>query len=175
MNAKPQDIDRYDAPAKVRPEHVVINPEDPERWHRYVVADDSPLGVAYCKGQLISGRREYTAEDRYGAGTIYRSIYDAVNGSDCAVSNFNRVSSATVEARATERLCIARDLRKRVKERMARDNFFIVDEFCGAGSKACDAIKARFSGFEKSVYQTICLALDDLLDAIQALGLTKNR
>lgn len=175
MNAKPQEFDRYEAPAKIRPEHRIINPEDPERWWRFEVADETPLGVAYKRDQLVYGRREYTAEDRYGAGTIYRSIYDAVHGSDCAVSNLERVGGATSEARASESICIARDLRKRVQQRMSKDNFHIVETFCGAGSKANAAVKERLSGFEKAVYQTICMALDDLLDAVQHLGLKANK
>lgn len=173
MSAKPQEIDRYDTPAKIRPEHVVINPLDPDRWWKFEVRDDSPLGLAYHRGQLATGRREYTAEDRYGAGTIYRGIYDGVHGSDCAVSNFSRVSGAGNEARSSERLCVARDLRAKVEREMSKDNYLIVDQFCGAGSRANEAVRARFSGFEKSVYQAICVALDDLLDAVQRLGLKR--
>ena len=165
---------QFDTPAKVLPFHRVINPQDPERWWRYEVKDETPLGLAYDRGQLSSGRREYTAEDRYGAGAIYRGIYDGVNAPTCAGTKFERVgSSSGSEARTSERLTIARDLRKKVKDRMSRDNFYIVEEFCGAGSHASAAVRARFAGFEKAVWNTVCIALDDLLDAVVALGLGK--
>ncbi len=164
----------FETPAKVMPGHRVINPDMPERWWQFEVEDDTPLAKAYRRGQLAAGRRDYTAEDRFGAGTLYRGIYDAVHGSDVASSNLNRVSGAGSEARSQERICIARDLRKRVQERMSRDNFFIVERFCGAGSYASDAVRERYAGFEKSVYQAICVALDDLLDAVLKLGLHKR-
>lgn len=166
-------IDRFDTPAKLMPAHHVVNPQDPERWWKYEVKDDSPLGLAYNRGKLASGRRDYTAEDRYGAGHIYRGIYESVNGSSHTVSNVHRVSGAATEARASERLCIARDLHKRLRRELSRDNFAIVDAFCGAGSNASDAVKARLSGFDKATYLAICSALDDLIDGVMALGLHK--
>lgn len=164
---------RFETPAKVMPFHRVRNPEAPERWHVFEVKDATPLAKAYERGQLCAGRHTYTAEDRYGAGTIFRGIYDAVNGSDCATSNFHRVSGAATEARASERICVARDLRKKIKDRMALDNFFIIEKFCGEGSHASAAVRARYAGFEKAVYHAICVALDDLLDAVVKLGLGK--
>lgn len=165
--------DHYEKPAMVRPEHFIVNPEDPERWWRFGVKDDSPLGKAYDRGQLSAGRRGYTAEDRYGAGTIYRGIFASVHGSDCAVSNLARVSGATTEARASERLCVARDLLKRLHAAMSKDNAFIVERFCGHGAYASDAVRERYAGFDKSVYQGVCTALDDLIDAVLKLGLGK--
>ena len=166
--------DRFDTPAKVIPgHHRVVDTSLPERWWTYEVEDKTPLGLAYKRGQLASGRRGYTAEDRFGAGHIYRGIYDTVNGSDCGGSNMERVSGARQEARSSESLCTARDLQRKIKDQMAKDNFAIVDAFCGAGSHASEAVRARYAGFEKSVYPAICAALDDLIDAVIKLGLHK--
>lgn len=163
----------FETPAKIMPGHTILNPDAPERWRRYEVTDDSPLGAAYRKERLSSGRHSYSAEDRYGAGQIYRGIYDAVNSPAGSASNFSRVSGAGTEARSSERICIARDLRRRICERMAEDNFHIVEEFCGAGSNASEVVRARLSGFNKATYLIICAALDDLIDAVIALGLHK--
>lgn len=161
----------YDTPAKLRDAHFIVNPDDPARFHRYGVSDDHPLVRAYERGQLCSGRREYTADDRLGAGMIYRGIWDAVHGSGAAVSNLLRVSGSGQKERAGDRLCVSRDLFNRVNGRMQPDNAFIVQAVCGEGRYCSEAVRVRYHGFEKSIYQAVCLALDDLLDVILRLGI----
>jgi hypothetical protein len=89
-------------PAKLREEHVVLNPEAPEHWRRYAVADDHPLMRAYEKGQLDCGRRDHTARDRFEAGQIYRGLYEEVHGSGYALSKLERVNGTGVEPRLGE-------------------------------------------------------------------------
>lgn len=163
----------FDTPAKVTDKHFVVNPEDPERWWRFGVRDDHPLARAYMRGQLAAGRREYTAEDRYGAGMIYRGIWAGAHGSEMAVSNLHRVSGGANKERASDSLCVARSLLKRVNEGLHPDNAFIIQAICGEGRFFSEAVRERHIGFEKAVYPRVCVALDDLLDVVLRMGLKK--
>lgn len=165
----------FDTPAKIMPNHVLLNPDDAVAVQRWAIDDDSPLGRAFTAGRLDAGRRGYTGRDRYEAGLTYRAIWDTVHGSGCGGFNPNRVSGGAAEARSSESLCIARDLLKRVNARMSRDNAFIIAQFIGEGSSGSDTIKARIAGFDKSVWNAMCMALDDLIDAVVALGLAKGK
>lgn len=161
----------FEIPAKIRPEHFIENPEAPVKWQRWGVKDETPLGLAHAKGRLdAGGRRGHTGEDRYKAALVYRAIWDTVH-STSGSTKFERVGGSTQEARTAETVCIARDLQKRVEERMSRDNAFLVRCFVGEGSSGSEAVKARMAGFKDTVWAQICVALDDLIDAVVALGL----
>ena len=164
--------DRFETPARIRPEHIVVNPDAPQKWQRYEIADDTPLGRAKRAGKLdAGGRRGYTGEDRYQAGLRFRAIWDTVHSTSGSTS-FERIGGGG-EPRTQESICIARDLLKRVREKMAADNYFIVAQFIGEGSSGSEAVKARIAGFEKAVWLAVCMALDDLIDAVVRLGLGK--
>lgn len=166
-------LEQNDTPAKVTAGHFVVNPEDPARLWRFGVADDHPLTKAYERGQLASGRREYTAEDRYGAGTIFRGVWSTAHGSDCSGSNFERVAGGGDGQRSSERLQIGRDLLSRIEKALQPDNAFIIRAICGEGRFFSAAVRERHIGFEKAVYPRVCVALDDLLDVVLRLGLKR--
>lgn len=130
----------YVQPAKIRDEHVALNPEAPEHWRKWIVIDDHPITKAYQRGQLASGRRDYTARDRWEAGLIFRSIYEAVNGSNIASSNLNRVTGASGFDRTSENIQSARDLLKKVLERLSADNSQIIMSVCGEGKWPSESV-----------------------------------
>jgi hypothetical protein len=162
----------FEMPSKLMPNHVLLNPEDAVSRHRWAVADDTPLGVAYAKGRLQTGRRGYTDRDRYEAGLVYRGIWDTVHGSGCGGFNPNRVSGGTGNSRDGERLCDARANLARIHEYLSTDNAYLVKCFIGEGSTASSAVRHRMNGFEKAVWIAISSALDDLADAVVRFGLS---
>lgn len=168
--SKTETVERTVKPARIRPEHFVINPGDPRAQQRYAVEDNSPLALAFVRGKLASGSRRYSSTDRYSAGVIYQSIWASIHSGGCAAFNPHRVGGGSSEQRASESLCIARDLQKKIEAQMSVDNAFLIRMFVGEGSTGSDAVKERLDGFEKSVWVALCMALDDLADAIVVLG-----
>jgi hypothetical protein len=171
MKKQPREIERNEKPAIVRPEHFVLNPEDPRPQWRFAVRDDSPLGTAFRAGRLGIGSRRYTATDRYSAAVIYRSIWDSVNSGGVASFNPNRVGGGASEARASEKLCIARDLMRKLEDRMSVDNRFLVRAFVGEAQTGSEAVRSHIAGFDKTVWAALCMALDNLADAITVTGM----
>ena len=163
---KPDDAGAFDRPAKIMPAHILLNPEAPARQRRWGVKDDHPLTKAWERGQLGSGRRNITPRDRYEAGLVYRGLYEDIHGSNIALSKLTRVNGGTCEARASERICAARDLLGRIEGRMSADNAFIIRRVCGEGAWPSEAVRERHEGFEKFVIPRLCVALDDLVDAV---------
>ena len=95
MSANEHSEDRFETPALIRPEHIVVNPDAPAKWQRYEIADDTPLGRAKRAGKLdAGGRRGYTGEDRYQAGLRFRAIWDTVHSTGCA-SKFERIGGGS--------------------------------------------------------------------------------
>ena len=160
------DPEALDRPAKIMPAHILLNPEAPARQRRWGVRDDHPLTRAWERGQLASGRRNITPRDRYEAGLIYRGLYEDLHGSNIALSKLTRVNGGTCEARASERICAARDLLTRIEARMSADNAFIIRRVCGEGAWPSEAVRERYQNFEKFVIPRLCMALDDLVDAV---------
>jgi hypothetical protein len=163
---KAEQEDAFDRPAKIMPVHILLNPEAPARQRRWGVKDDHPLTKAWERGQLGSGRRNITPRDRYEAGLVYRGLYEDIHGSNIALSKLTRVNGGTCEARASERICAARDLLARIESRMSADNAFIIRRVCGEGAWPSEAVRERHQGFEKFVVPRLCVALDDLVDAV---------
>lgn len=161
----------YEQPARLREEHVALNPEAPERWRRYVVVDDHPLTKAFLKGQLDNGRRGHTARDRLEAGLIYRDLYDRVHTTSVSGSNFNRVTGGSGHERISENIQAARDLYEKLTARLSKDNAQIILSVCGEGRWPAEAVNGRYEGFERSVSQAFCAALDNLIDAVLDLKL----
>lgn len=163
------------APARLREEHIVLNPQAPERLRRYAVKDGHPLVRAFEKGQLDCGRRDHTARDRFEAGLIYRGLYETVYGSGMAVSKLVRVNGATHEARAAEPLVDARRRLGRIMASMPKDHELVLRKVIGEGYTPAEAVNARFKGFEKHVRQFFCACLDNLVDAVVRQGLHRLR
>ena len=164
----------FDMPARLRDEHILLNPEAPQRYRRYAVRDDHPLTRAYERGQLDAGRRDHTARDRWEAGLIYRGLYEDIHGSGIALSKLVRVNGARADVRAGERVCAARDYLERIETKLSADNRFILRRVCGEGYRPAEAINARMTGFEKHVSQLLSAALDDLVDAVVRLKLFRR-
>ena len=163
---KPDTADALDRPAKIMPAHILLNPEAPAKVRRWGVKDDHPLTKAWERGQLALGRRNITPRDRYEAGLVYRGLYEDLHGSNIALSKLTRVNGSTCEARASERICAARDLLSRIEARLSADNAFIIRRVCGEGAWPSEAVRERYQNFEKFVIPRLCMALDDLVDAV---------
>jgi hypothetical protein len=159
------------APAKLRDEHIVLNPEAPERWRRYAVEDDHPLARAYEKGQLDHGRRDHTARDRFEAGQIFRGLYNEMYGGSYAASKLERVNGARREMRLTERLVDVRRSVGQIKAWVGDTDYHILRRVCGEGCKPSEAVAELFEGFEKQVTPIFCQSLDKLVDTVVRLGL----
>jgi hypothetical protein len=158
--------DALDRPAKIMPAHILLNPEAPARQRRWGVRADHPLTRAYERGQLASGRRDVTPRDRYEAGLVYRGLYEDLHGSNIALSKLTRVNGGVTEARAGERICAARELLTRIESRLSADNAFLIRRICGEGAWPSEAVRERYEKFEKFVVPRLCMALDDLVDAV---------
>jgi hypothetical protein len=136
---------------------------------RLKVRDDSQLGVAFNKGRLDAGRREYTAWDRYNAARKYRGIWDAIHATGVAGSLRERINSSTRAGAAQDGKAIARDHLKKIEGELSQNAKVILRMFLAEGSTASEAVAARLEGFDKSVWCAICGYLDELIDAFVAL------
>jgi hypothetical protein len=168
-------IEAFDTPARVRPEHMVINPDAPEGLRLFAIRDTSPLGVAFNKHKLENGRRGLTAADRYKAACIYRAVWDSVNASGGGSGGLKeRVNSSPVAGGPEDKL-YARQVRKMIEDRLSTDGRYVLRSFICEGGTGSEAINARLDGFKDRVWMAICLYLDDLCDAVGALGLGNSR
>lgn len=171
---KPERVEEeksFDRPAVVQDRHILLNPESPERWHRFAVRDDHPLTRCYERGQLDAGKRGISARDRFEAGLRYRGMYEEVHGSGYALSNLNRVSEGKGEGRATENLCAARDMLGKVDRAMSPEGGLIIKRVCGDGCWPAKVVNERYSNFERAVTPILCMALDELIGVLERLGL----
>jgi hypothetical protein len=169
---KTEEVEAFDSPARVRPEHMVINPDAPVRLQLFAIRDMTPLGVAF-KGEKLdnSGRHGMTGDDRYRAGCIYRAIWDTVNAPMGGGGGLKeRVNSSPVAGGPDNKL-YARQMFKMIEERLSQNCRFILRMFIGEGSTASDAVRNRLALSRNEVWFSICLYLDELCDVVGLLGL----
>lgn len=171
-SVKQEQAEQFETPARIRPEHIVLNPEAEAGQQRYAVRDDSPLGIAFSRGKLgLGGRRGHTAIDRYRAGSIYQGVWETVN---CARSPDGivkeRVNQSFSGTGGPEAKIAARDLLKKMEAKLSENCRFILRLFLGEGSSGSEAVKARCYGLQAATWLAICLYLDELIDAIVRIG-----
>lgn len=171
---EPKVLEENDVPARIRDEHVLVNPDAPKRLRIYRVRDDHAITRAYDKGQLDAGRAKISPWERWQAGLVYRSIFENVHKSNTATSNLNRVSGGSGHDRAGNQIQVARDLLKKINDRLSRDNAQIILGVCGEGRTPKDAVlEGRGDKMKKFVTSALCLALDNLIDALEELGIRR--
>jgi hypothetical protein len=134
-----------------------------------VASDDTPLGRAFNRGQLESGGRRYTGEDRYAAGLQYQKLWDVVH-CNSSQAHMLRVNNSFGPGGKQERKAIAKDQLDLLEGRLSVNSQYILRAFLGEGASGSEAVSALLAGFEKSNWHAICLSLDELLDASAKLG-----
>lgn len=162
------DQDAIDGPAKIHQFHRKRNLGlSAGAKSGYENAAESPLKLAYEKGQLIRGNDKYSAQDRFNAGDRYRDIWEAANPKNRDSTNLDIVTGGgghgITESRADaikQLICIDSHLKPQDRQ--------IIRQVCAYHEWPSKAVREALGGsYDRAAIPRFNEALDCLIDAMQ--------
>ena len=127
---------------------------------------EHPLSLALAKGQLIRGKDCHTPRIRFGAGDLYRMVYEAAcpRGRDEL-----RLPTGGIGQPVNDRMIDASRWLKAVEIQLNQEDRTIVRLVCGEGFWPSEAVRAAagHSHYDKAVVPRFNEALDHLVEAIR--------
>jgi hypothetical protein len=124
---------------------------------RYRNVGEHPLTLAYARGRL--------SDAQFSAGDELRSLYElrALSGRDS--TNFAPGKGTCTDIPFTQTQVDAIRRLGRIRERLKKRDWIILERFCGEGWSMAEAVRAATVCHRSGVLQRVQEALDELIEA----------
>jgi hypothetical protein len=124
---------------------------------RYRNVGEHPLTLAYARGRL--------SDSQFSAGDELRNLFElrAISGRDS--TNFAPGKGACTDIPFTQAQVDAIRRLGRIRERLKKRDWIILERFCGEGWSMAEAVRAATVCHRSGVLQRVQEALDELIEA----------
>lgn len=167
-----------EAPAIIRPHHVkdraFVTEGGEKPSSRGAIAGgkawraQSPLEMAYAKGQLAGGAPKHDAPARLEAGRRYEKLFVLALGAGRDSTDMDRIDTSFGSGSLSESQSAAIRQLIAVESRLSRNDRLIVRMVCGQGYWPSEAVRTVCADYRHTIPARLREALDGLVEAFAA-------
>lgn len=172
MPARKATVQAFEVPPKQGPGqvHVVedFNVGKVATAKRVRNIGESPLTLAFHRGQLQMGRKGVSDELRYAAGKEYGNLVACLARSGRDSTDMDRIAGGSGACITEAQADAARKLIS-IDSHMKPGDRKIIRRVCGEGWQPAEAVREAIgTAYERATIPRLCEALDCLIDAMEA-------